>query len=91
MSKRWPNVPLGEILIERQETPLAEDILSGKIRIVAKIAFNDGKIQLRESVDTKTKMILIRPGDFVISGINAAKGAVAVYGDENSDSVTISS
>ncbi len=26
-------------------------------------------------------MILIRPGDFVVSGINAEKGAIAVYGE----------
>ncbi|MBI4245025.1 MAG: restriction endonuclease subunit S [Planctomycetes bacterium] len=87
MSKHWPRVPLGEVLTERQETPSDEDLLSGRVRIVAKIGFNDGKIQLRESVETKTKMILIRPGDFVVSGINAAKGAVAVYGEENPESI----
>ena len=32
-------------------------------------------------------MILIRPGDLVVSGINAAKGAIAIYGAERTDCV----
>jgi type I restriction enzyme S subunit len=32
-------------------------------------------------------MILIRPGDLVISGINAAKGAIAIYGEENTEPI----
>jgi len=83
MKRKWPTVPLGEMLTERRETPPDEAILSGKIPIIAKIGFNDGKIELREDGKTRTKMILIRPGDLVISGINATKGAIAVYGEEN--------
>jgi len=74
MKRKWPTVPLGEMLTERRETPPDEAILSGKIPIIAKIGFNDGKIELREDGKTRTKMILIRPGDLVISGINATKG-----------------
>jgi type I restriction enzyme S subunit len=87
MSKSWPMVPLGEVLTERQEKPSAEDLSSGKIRIVAKIAFDDGMIQLRIDGQTKTGMILIRPGDIVVSGINAAKGAIAIYSEENTDPI----
>ena len=32
-------------------------------------------------------MILIKPGDLVVSGINAAKGAIAIYGEENKSSI----
>ena len=87
MKEIWADVSLGEILKERQEKPPEELIANGKIRIVSKIAFNDGKIQLREDSGTKTGMILIRPGDLVISGINAAKGAIAIYGEENTDPI----
>jgi len=59
----------------------------GRIKIVEKIAFDTGRIQLRVNGDTKTGMILIRPGDLVVSGINAAKGAIAVYGDSKTDPV----
>lgn len=75
-------VPLGEILTERREDPSPDLIARGDLRIVAKIGFNDGRIQFRENGETRTKMILIRPGDLVISGINAAKGAIAVYGED---------
>ncbi|RLI08958.1 hypothetical protein DRO24_00260 [Candidatus Bathyarchaeota archaeon] len=83
MKRKWPTVRLGEVLTERRETPPDEAILSGEIPVIAKIGFNDGKIELREDGKTRTKMILIRPGDLVISGINATKGAIAVYGEEN--------
>jgi len=76
-------VPLEEILRERQEVPSAETLANGGIRIVAKIGFNDGKIQLRNGSETKTGMILVHPGDLIVSGINAAKGGIAIYGEDN--------
>ncbi len=87
MSKAWPLVPLGEVLTERQEVPPDDALASGQIRIVSKVGFNDGRIQLRADGQTKTDMILIRPGDLVVSGINAAKGAIAVYGEENTQPI----
>ncbi|THJ14133.1 MAG: hypothetical protein CAF43_000480 [Nitrospira sp. CG24C] len=86
MSK-WSLVPLGNILTERQEVPPDYALASGEIPIIAKIGFDDGRIQLRAEGQTKTGMILIRPGDFVVSGINAAKGAIAIYGEENTRSI----
>lgn len=83
MNHPWPLVPLGEVLKERREVPEAFDLASGKIRIVAKIGFNEGKIELRSDGETRTNMILIRPGDLVLSGINAGKGAIAIYDKEN--------
>jgi type I restriction enzyme S subunit len=87
MSKAWPMVPLGEVLTERQEVPSVEALAKGDVRIVGKIGFNDGKIHLRNGSETKTDMILVRPGDLLISGINVAKGAIAIYGEENADSI----
>ena len=83
MPNVWPLVPLGEVLTERQEEPSAEDLLLGNIPIVAKVGFNHGQIEIRTTTQTKTGMILVRPGDLLVSGINAAKGAIAVYGSEN--------
>ncbi len=79
MKNDWQTVLLGEILAARQETPSPIDLESGRVRVIAKIGFNDGVIQLRNGGETKTGMILIRPNDLVISGINAAKGAIAIY------------
>ncbi len=87
LSDAWPSVQLGKVLTERRETPFTSALADGRIRIVAKIGFNDGEIQLRSDFDTKTGMILIRPGDLVVSGINAAKGAVALYDEDNNDPI----
>jgi type I restriction enzyme S subunit len=82
MRHKWPLIPLGEVLAERRETPSEEDLLSGRVRIIEKITFDTGRIQLRSNGSTRTGMILVRPGDLVVSGINAAKGAIAIYDPE---------
>jgi len=87
MSKTWPILLLGEVLKERQEIPSTGALAKGEMRIVAKIGFNDGKIQLRSGSETNTGMILVRPGDLLVSGINAAKGAIAIYGEENTEPI----
>ena len=87
MSITWPMVRLGEVLAERQETPLPEDMVSGRIKIVSKISFDTGQIYIRPNGETRTGMILIRPGDLVVSGINAAKGAIAIYSQDNTEPV----
>ena len=80
----WPVVKLGEILTERREIPSTDDLFLGRVPVAAKIRFDTGAIELREDAKTNTSMILARPGDLLISGINAAKGAIAMCGAENS-------
>lgn len=82
MPERWPQVALGEILKERNETPDPALVRSGDIPIISKIRFSDGEIEYRTDSETNTKMILIHPGDLVLSGINAMKGAIAIYTPE---------
>jgi type I restriction enzyme S subunit len=82
MTRGWKETLLGEVLTERRETPTPESLENGEVSIVSKIGFNQGKIELRSDGKTKTGMILIRPGDLVISGINAAKGAIAIYDEK---------
>lgn len=87
MRHYWPTVPLGDVLTERQEQPSSDELASGRIKIVEKISFDNGRIHLRAQGETRTGMILVRPGDLVVSGINAAKGAIAIYGKENPDPI----
>src|SRR3989304_6975156 len=87
MTKGWQETLLGEGLTERKETPTPESLENGEVSIVSKIGFNQGKIELRSDGKTKTGMILIRPGDLVVSGINAAKGAIAIYGEKNTEPI----
>src|ERR1051326_2117671 len=79
MKHKWSLTKLGDVLTERRETPTDDDLASGHVRIIDKISFDSGRIQLRVDGSTKTGMILVRPGDLVLSGINAAKGAIAIY------------
>lgn len=79
MTNGWQEVLLGDVLTERKETPSPESLENGEVSIVSKIGFNEGKIELRADGKTKTGMILACPGDLVISGINATKGAIAIY------------
>ncbi len=79
MANGWQEVLLGEVLTERKEIPTPESLENGEVGIVSKIGFKEGKIEVRIDGKTKTGMILARPGDLVISGINAAKGAIAIY------------
>jgi len=74
-------------MTERCETPSEEDLVSGRVRIIEKISFDTGRIQLRSNGTTRTGMILVRPGDLVVSGINAAKGAIAIYGPDATEPV----
>ncbi len=76
---KWEEVRLDEVLIERKETPDPVALETGGIQILSKIGFNTGVMEFRDSTTTKTKMIQFQPGDIVLSGINAAKGAIAIY------------
>ncbi len=80
---KWEEVRLDEVLVERKETPDPVSLETGEIRIVSKIGFNTGEMEFRDSTTTKTKMIQFQPGDIVLSGINAAKGAIAIYPDDS--------
>lgn len=79
MKAEWPLTQLGAVLHERKESPSATDLEAGTVAIVSKIAFDTGQIALRADRTTKTNMILARPGDLLLSGINASKGAIALY------------
>lgn len=79
MSKQRAITTLGDALVERCEVPSPDDLSCGRVRVISKIRFDTGQIQLRSDATTNTGMILAYPGDLVISGINAAKGAIAIY------------
>jgi type I restriction enzyme S subunit len=78
----WPEVELGSVIAERREKPDAVDVETGRIPTISKITFSSGNIELRDHGRTRTSMILVRPGDLVVSGINAVKGAIAIYGED---------
>lgn len=77
----WEKVKIGEFLTEREGRFKPDDKRISKYQRLDKIDFS-GNTHLSNK-PTKTDMILVQPGDLVISGINVAKGAITVYqGDE---------
>jgi len=70
-------VKIGDFLTERTGRYKPDDPTISKYQRLDKIDFS-GTIHL-STKPTKTDMILVQPGDLVISGINVAKGAVSVY------------
>ena len=78
---QWKKVKIGDFLTEREGRFKPNDKAIAKYQRLDKIDFS-GTIHLSNK-PTKTDMILVQPGDLVISGINVAKGAITVYqGDE---------
>ena len=73
----WKKVRIGEFLTERQGRYKPNDNAIATYKRLDKIDFS-GTIHISEK-PSKTDMIVVQPGDLVISGINVAKGAIAVY------------
>ena len=73
----WKKVRIGDFLTEREGRYKPDDSKISKYKRLDKIDFS-GTIHISDK-PTKTDMIIVHPGDLIISGINVAKGAVAVY------------
>lgn len=80
-------VPISSILEERDGHYKPTDRKISKLKRLNKIDFS-GSIHLSDK-PTKTNMIIVEPGDLVISGINVAKGAIAVYEGKEPITATI--
>ncbi len=79
---------IGDFLTERKiRYKPSEANHLGFLRI-EKIDFN-GNIHLVENKPTKTDMILVKPYDLVISGINVQKGALGIYSGNSNALATI--
>lgn len=77
----WHPTKLSEFLTEREGRIKHEHASELGLQRIKKIDFS-GSIHLEAETDTKTDMIRVKNGDLVISGINAAKGAISVYQDD---------
>ena len=83
----WRRVKIGDFLSARKGKYKPDDKVVAGLQRVDKIDFS-GKIHLSEK-GSKTDLIMVFPGDLLISGINVAKGAVAVYHGEKPVVATI--
>jgi len=78
----WRKTKIGELFFEREGKYKPDSEAIAGLKRIDKIDFS-GNIHLAQK-PSRTNMILICPGDLVISGINVAKGAMGIYrGDED--------
>ncbi|MBF0220341.1 MAG: hypothetical protein HQL49_12560, partial [Gammaproteobacteria bacterium] len=78
----WTTAKVGDFLFEREGRykPDMPEVVN--LPRIDKIDFS-GNFHIANK-PSKTDMIIIKPGDLVISGINVAKGALGIYqGDED--------
>lgn len=80
--ENWKKTRIGSFLFEREGKYKPDNTTIAGLKRIDKIDFSGNfHIAIKPS---KTDMILVRPGDLVISGINVAKGAMGIYhGDED--------
>lgn len=80
--KKWQKTKISKFLFEREGKYKPDDVRIAGLKRLNKIDFS-GNFHIVEK-PSKTNMILIKPGDLVISGINVSKGAMGIYrGDED--------
>jgi type I restriction enzyme S subunit len=84
----WQPTKLSDFLTERDGRIRYETANQLGLQRIKKIDFT-GTIHLDAETDTKTDMIRVKSGDLVISGINAAKGAIAVHAEDDDVLATI--
>lgn len=82
--RSWQKVKISSFLFERDGRYKPEDETISNLQRIEKIDFT-GKFYI-SGKRSRTDMILVRPGDLVISGINVTKGAMGIY--EGIDDVT---
>lgn len=83
----WSKVKVGDFLFEREGRYKPDSAEIAGLQRIDKIDFS-GNFHIA-SKPSKTDMILIKPGDLVISGINVAKGALGVYHGDADVTATI--
>jgi len=83
----WKKIQVNEFLAERVGRYKPNDPHIANLKRLDKIDFS-GKMHF-STKSSKTDMIIAKKGDLVISGINVAKGALAVYDGEEDITATI--
>lgn len=77
LSKTYSSVRLENILTPIKNK-IKKDEYNGKLPIISKISFNDGKIHLRDDFKTGMDLYSLSLNDLLISNINFHQGATAI-------------
>ena len=74
---KYPRVLLNDLLVPKN-VRIKKDEYDGRIEIVEKISFAEGKISVREFFETGMDLLIADRGDLIASKINIHQGAVAI-------------
>lgn len=85
---KWQSRPLSDFLVERKGRIKHGEANRLNLPRIRKIDFS-GNVYLESVTQTKTDMIRVQNGDLVISGINASKGAIAIFESDKDALATI--
>jgi type I restriction enzyme S subunit len=83
----WEKTKISEFLFERKGKYKPDNEAIAGLQRISKIDFS-GTFHIANK-ESNTNMIMICPGDLVISGINVAKGAMGIYRGEENVTATI--
>ncbi|HOJ15941.1 MAG TPA: hypothetical protein PLC43_02055, partial [Caldisericia bacterium] len=85
----WDTVRLGDICKLRFEIVSEQELQEGKIELLDRISFNEGKVFSGKRTVTKMTQYRAKPNDIVVSKINARKRAIGIVPDGNDIGITI--
>lgn len=74
----WPTIRLGEVVTIRNEIIPNDEIIEGKVSLLDRISFEEGRIFFGKRTTTRMVQFRARPGDIVVSKINARKRAIGI-------------
>lgn len=85
----WPTVRLGDVVSVRNEVVPKEELQDGRVNMLDRISFDEGKVFFGKRTATRMVQFRARPGDIVVSKINACKRAIGIVQNGTDVSATI--
>ena len=85
----WPTVRLGDVVSVRNEVVPEEELQDGRVNMLDRISFDEGRVFFGKRTATRMVQFRARPGDIVVSKINACKRAIGIVQNGTNVSATI--
>lgn len=85
----WPTMRLSNVVAVRNEVVSDVELLEGRISLLDRISFDEGRVFFGKRIKTRMVQFRARPGDIVVSKINARKRAIGIIQEGSNVGVTI--
>jgi type I restriction enzyme S subunit len=86
---RWSTIRLGDVATVRNEVIPDAEIRDGNVSLLDRISFDEGRVFFGKRTKTRMVQFRARPGDIVVSKINARKRAIGIVQDGTDVGVSI--